>query len=1825
MVSDDALRDVLERWRKSLIGVTRGSSLVKFRTEGRQALSFETPGPEELLRLLRNGTRFAVRSVDALPPTEPEQLGEDDEDGLGHLETDRRPATYEFDLPEDCELLLATATADRIPGILRKLRKTAEDHYLDKGVNILYLAFGLLHWEDLDGTELCSPLLLVPVALHASSTSAEPTLAQGDDDSSLNPALRLLLEERGADLAGLPSPEDTTVDELLKSFRALLRRVGGLGEWWIDESVHLGKFTFTKEAMYRDLLENEERVIAHPIVRALSTTDPTRQTDEFIFDPLDPSEVDEFAPADDTPLVLDADSSQRAAIAAARAGKSFVMDGPPGTGKSQTIANMIAALIHDGRTVLFVSEKAAALDVVRNRLEKVNLGSFLFDIHSAKSSRRAVAEELAETLENKQIPPKDFDDVSRRTLADRQTSLSEYATASNEVRTPLNKTFHNVVGRLAQLADTPHAPAPSQRMADLSEMQLSTLLDAARKLSRAWRPAVEGSAFIWRGVATDRPLYRELDEARRHLERAETAAAPHRSLLTMLGWLTPEDYGKLPAALAHRDLVPHRDMMRKWLTAPSLEKHRASLETMVDEIRRRDETASILHSLTGQDVQAFPPPEQAPPAPSRSDDLRVGALDERSLRDWAKDLSSRARTLNDARTALHAAAEDLGVEPPADFDDAVMLHEIASLRERGPCPDFRWFAPGRAEHIRRITSELEAQHRYVIEIAARAQRWFTPAVLQLPVRELHQRSVTAHQEFGARFTAQYKADKRMVQPTLREGVTFKSASAHLDAVIEWVDADRYMQHLASTLSGELGALWRGPQTDYRLIWSALETVDRAYELLKGGVPPTLARYLSGNGDHRRTRALLDSAGNALGHWRAWCASLPALGPGPQAAEQPFDDSVEWLESFSDDLQQFASRVRWVSEISGRSHTVNDVETILPALAEARHSAQAVEANGPSNLELFGPLISDPDAVRAGLGHAQAIRDLVGGALDHETAAQLLDAGTVADLEQATDKWLAERERLLAFFNEERRDELRTELATLNDGVEMITAWRDDATGQQEWTDHRHHRDALVSHGLGDVVDFCARQKVAPEQIERVVEKAVLETWSEEILESDARLRPLPSADRDALVHEFRELDRRLIHHAAGQIIRAANARRPSPAGIGETGLIQREGARKRKHMPSRELIARARGAVQSLKPVFMMSPLAVSQYVSSDIVFDVVIFDEASQVLPADAINSIYRGRSLILAGDDKQLPPTTFFERSIEEEDDEEAEAKGIEGVRDYQSILELAKGSGAFPDMSLRWHYRSQHESLIAFSNYKFYDGKLITFPSALQEAEGIGVSFHRVQGMYQRGGSASNPAEAQAVARRVIRHYVKNPELSLGVVTFSVAQRDAIDAALMAELQRHPELEHHFEGTDRLGGFFIRSLESVQGDERDVIFFSVGYGPDEANKISTSFGVLNRAGGWRRLNVGITRARRAVEIFASMDPEQIPPSTNENVEHLRAYLQFARDGMRTLSLPFSPTGLDPESPFEDSVISTIRSWGYDVEPQVGAAGYRVDIGVRHPERPGQFVLGVECDGYQYHSAPAARDRDRLRDSILTGLGWTMHRIWGTAWYRHRAQEESRLRMAIDAAVSGEPTAVEHEAEALVPLEFATEVVPPDELPTWMRPYVAAEPIPLPWGAEAGDPQSAPLVRSALSALVEAEGPVHVDVMKERLRQWWRIGRIGARIQANIDDAIRRSSIELRGDFLFLGDSTAECVRAPSVDAARSVNQVSSDELALAVTKLVHEAGFATHDEVIIQLRKFFGWGRKGDQIASSLTDAIRSALADGWIEERDEMLVPVQGSGT
>ena len=725
----------------------------------------------------------------------------------------------------------------------------------------------------------------------------------------------------------------------------------------------------------------------------------------------------------------------------------------------------------------------------------------------------------------------------------------------------------------------------------------------------------------------------------------------------------------------------------------------------------------------------------------------------------------------------------------------------------------------------------------------------------------------------------------------------------------------------------------------------------------------------------------------------------------------------------------------------------------------------------------------------------------------------------------------------------------------------------------------------------------------------MIERALLQEWAEHHLRTDPDLSTVRAADRDALVSEYQELDRALIAAATGSIIRACNARRPR-SDIGEAAVIRREAEKKKKHMPVRTLIERSRHVTQAIKPCFMMSPLAVSQYLPADLHFDVVIFDEASQVSPGDAINCIYRGSALILAGDQKQLPPSNFFASATA--DDEEEWSEDADDTAEFESILDHAKASGAFRSLTLRWHYRSLHEALIAFSNASFYEGQLVTFPSRHSDGPDVGVELFWVDGTYRRGSSRDNPEEAAKVAERVIHHYDTRPGLSLGVVTFSEAQAEAIETAVSRARQDRPDLDRFF-ANDRLRGFFVKSLESVQGDERDVLIFSIGYGPDENRKITMNFGPLNKQGGWRRLNVAITRARYRNEIVSSIRAGDIPESvTTEGLRHLRRYLDYAARGMPALALDTSAGG-DAESPFEESVISVIRSWGYELTPQVGTAGYRIDIGVRHPDHPGVYALGVECDGYQYHSSKVARDRDRLREKVLRGLGWNLHRIWGTAWYRDRNGEEHKLRAAIEHAV----TAPVHGLLADIAQPRPRRPPRDPDRSRHLRPGPGlGHPLrhrpgpPLPHWIDPASRAATPAWSAGIRAVVMTEAPVHIAVLHQRLRDAWDIGRIGARIRDNIDAAIRVAGVLRDGEFLTLTGASLATVRTPTDACRRDVEHIHDHELALALVNLVRDTGGITHDELTARVARLYGWTRRGPDITTRLHTLIARLLADGTL---------------
>ncbi len=1779
----------LKTWRESLIGLDRRSRLLRFKPPKTSSLTLDAPSADEILAMVRTG--------------KPQSF-------VGDV-VDSQTGTM---APARAGSLLHVARLDNEIGpVARNLMRRANEEFLDRGLSVLYVAFGMLRWKDADASDMASPIFLVPVELVPEGPRATPRLKGGEDDPVLNPALPLRLSEFGIAFPTYEEVEGLSITAILARFHTALTMAKDFKDWSLEPEVHLATFSFAKEAMYKDLTDNESVIVEHPVVRALAIGDPTAQSDEFQFDPVDPADIDEKAPPERTPLVLDGDSSQRAAVAAALAGRSFVMDGPPGTGKSQTIANMIGALMHAGKTVLFVSEKIAALDVVRNRLRDSGLESYLLELHSHKTNRKEVATELLKSLDNIAQPPQGMPAPSRAALEERRRKLNAYALAMNEVRQPLGASLHDILGELAGLVHIPVAPTPTRPPLKLSDEGRATVSDTLRRLERTWRPAAQGATFLWRGITDESSLESRLWSARSALEELQGTMRLNQELAAAFGFNTPR---------RARDLIEMLDLQHAqrppfvnddWLMAADQSSLYDDRRELGELVTRYANAANEVVALAGvpHDAQAGEfPPAPAPIAVRGAVDLT--SLTAEQLRAAADAFRDRQSSLSDALDAVTRLARTCGTSEPISFADADRVVRLVEIRASYPAIEASWLSPAGLQAARDAMATIRLGGRALDRSEGQAADLYTADALSAPLRELQDRFTNIHTGLR-KLSGAYRADKQALAALLADAKQVKSGIARLSDAIAWSDAASEFESAGIAHSQALGQFWHGRSTDWEAVERALAAAEEVVTLSGGSVSPASVTYFSASAIDSAHLQIAHSIRDELAGWRASVAPPPALAGRPELLVEPLAMSTAWLSAHVTPMRNAAFRIESVLVRTAKDHTLGETEAVIAAVATARASADALEAAGARLSAQFGELYrgaqTDLEAVDAALGWVTRVRSIVPGRLTQEQLSALGQSSPVENLSRVLLKWERARNEIIAAFDSSRTDELHNDFGDFHSAFILFDEFGSDTVGQQEWFDYNAIRAQLSQLDLDSTVNFCIEQRIPAADVPKVIERALLRAWADAHIKQDDRLHPLLAGDREALVEEFRKLDREVVAAATSDIVRAANTRRPANTSLGEPALIRREGMKQRRHIAVRSLIAQARSATQAIKPVFMMSPLAVSQYLPHDLKFDVVIFDEASQVTPGDSINCIYRGRSFILAGDDRQLPPTQFFERVVESDDNDELESD----VKDFTSILELAKSSGAFRNLGLRWHYRSRHEALIAFSNYRFYDGHLITYPSAQEQGDDVGVEFFHVDGLYRRGGGADNPKEARAVAERVIRHYRIRPDLSLGVVTFSVAQADAVIAAVDELRAQHRDLDAYFDKSDRLNGFFVRSLESVQGDERDVIIFSIGYGPDEAGKISTNFGVLNKDKGWRRLNVGVTRARQRIEVVSSMDAGDIPPSLNENVEALRAYLDFARRGISTLGTQASVTGLMPDSPFEESVIRAIESWGYVVEPQVGAAGFRIDIGVRHPAKPGVFALGVECDGYQYHSAPAARDRDRLRDQVLAGLGWTLHRIWSTGWYRDRPQEEERLRAAIEAAVSG--TSMRQSNFAMPRQTVETTPTEMEELFSWAVDYIEANAVKLPYWVEPAEPGNHLHLVEPMRALAQAEGPIHLDTVNERVRTWWAVGRVTSRLRDNLDRAIAKAGLERDGDFIDLPNRAVSKVRSRNNN--RKPEHVHLDEFALAAEMLVRDVGGASRAEVVVAIARQFGWGRTGAIVDERVNAAIDRAISKGALTENGDTL--------
>ncbi|MEA2917098.1 MAG: hypothetical protein QOJ15_9179 [Bradyrhizobium sp.] len=1574
-----SIRDRLLKERNALLDLSTRNRLLNtpLRTRNNRAIEIVDEKADEIFQLLTSNKAFTFLSGVQLSEVDRAALDPDD-DVTGGIPQPDDDAVDErgIALRHSDTRLQTRLTSEGLQKRLFDIWYDAQTLEQEQGVNILYLAIGLLRWFDNDTSEIArhAPLVLLPVKLERSSAADKFKMRWREEPPSPNLTLQAKMKSEFA-LAIEDFKDEDEVD--LASYCARVAETVSKQKRWevLPDSMVLGFFSFSKFLMYRDLdpdtWPKEAGIDTREMIGAL-LRDGFPETSPLF---ADGAAIDDVIRPIELHHVVDADSSQTVAIAEAAAGRSLVVKGPPGTGKSQTITNIIAAAVARGKKVLFVAEKMAALDVVHRRLRQVGLGPLTLELHSNKVNKRSVLEELKRTRDGQLRPARSDLSVIEK-LGEASNSLNAFAKRLHRPLEPSGLSPQAVLGLLAR--------------AQQSSASVGFGLNGAEGWDCA---AVEARRLVMNDVAE---RLRVLGAVPQHIWRGVRCEA--------LDPVEREALGGRIAALAN--------------------------------IQRQAEG----HARVASDVLAAPTP----------------------------------RTVAD----LHKSLAFLELTPlPAGLDRLALTSPIWTDRK--------------LDDIRRL---LEAGRKHVKTWAA---------------------AETEFNETGRR--ADYAA--------IRTAVVTKGSS-----LLRFLNGN-YRAQIALLRSYVVAPLPQGQASRIALVdrMVAAQTAKAAFHA-----------------------AQLD--GTAFGStWEMERSDWDQL-----------DDILAWRAQHA----------------------------ILPAEVWSQ-LAKATE-------------ISAIEAAREGLG--DALRKF-------ETRFAALVKELDLDLKRAFGG---------------------TELPALTLDVVSgrLAAWNGDLEGLSRFITFASRARTLADLGLAPLVDAVHDGVLEPSTLAPAFSRAYAEVLRIALFNAWPELRSFDGDQHNNVVALFCQLDKARIGLAQEQIVAThANDRPRGAAGIGPLGVVNAEIARKRGHLPIRVLLDKAGPAIQQLKPVFMMSPLSVAQFLKpGGIQFDLLVMDEASQIEPVDSLGAIARVNQIVVVGDERQLPPTAFFKKLTGEEDLDEADEGITIQAKDAESILELCLAKGV-PSRMLSWHYRSKHQSLIAVSNREFYENKLFIVPSPYDAVAGMGLKFHHLKGAaYDRGGTRTNPKEAKAIAEAVIRHARSNPDQTLGVATFSVAQRQAVLKELELLRRANPEVEGFFVGESN-EPFFVKNLENIQGDERDVIFISVGYGKTGEGYLAHAFGPLSGEGGERRLNVLISRAKLRCEVFCNFTGADIDleRSRARGVSALKLFLTFAETGKFGLG---EVTGQDFDSEFEVQVYERLQAAGYDVKRQIGASGFRVDLAVSDSDKPGRFVLGIECDGAQFHSSRSARDRDRLRQQVLEGHGWIIHRVWSADWYLRPQNELKKIEAAIVAARVEWSTRDENGIKAgrAVPLSFEVERQDDVEIITAVVEAEAPSVSTTKLYVEAEfavnrqlEPHETPLAEMTAHVvkIVETEGPIHQDEITARIRVLWGLGRAGSRIRGAVERAISvgvQRGLIVGGPF-YTSPNPVVVVRDRSAVGSvtlRKPEMLPPAEIDKSLVGIVDANFGAGVDDLIQTSARAFGYLSTSSQLRATLSTGIERLKVNGTLVEKAGMLV-------
>jgi very-short-patch-repair endonuclease/DNA polymerase III delta prime subunit len=1642
-IQADQVRAGLEQIRLRLLDLTTRNKLLSFRHTA-STLRIVDADLDQLYSALISGEKLPFVYVPEPTKEEIAMLGEKP---VARLYAESLGWSIGFDLDRNAGRADALPTPhykEDFETLIRKVGTTARTAIEESGVNLLHLVFGFLEWRESDDSTQVrhAPLMVVPMTLivpKAREADRAIRVEYKDEDLTTNLSL---VEKMRRDF-GIEIPileEEETPEHYFGRFDKILEQKR---DWRICRQVSLGLLSFGKLLMYLDLdverWPKEVPITEHPRLVDIFTGGSVNGL-EFASE----YELDEEVKRNQIPpLICDADSSQHSALIDAVRGNNLVIEGPPGTGKSQTITNLIAAFLSQGKRVLFVAEKMAALEVVKRRLDQCRLGDFCLELHSHKTSKLG----LLKSLDTRIAAHRGFAESSLlphkvTLLTGHREELTKYVKLLNKSYAAIAQSPFELIWRRDELRTHLDHPIfqpnsvtfPACHEWDLSALQdrkdsvatlqahLSRFCEAGgtvQKGSNPWRwlptcdldlsgqQALVGALFILKDCCQSQC---NLIEAF-FKTYAEFAASAEGWLSGVASWSSalivanPDAYSALFRVLA--DEADNESVQRFLAELDSYVTCKAKLPCpeLLSITDLPEQIESRIAAVTALGLERFNLEQLKLLVETEEDARRQSVPAERAVRELSTALGV------DATFSVRCLGDLLAARLLLDEAPVSLLH----LR------DPKYGLEGLGRLLRDGQRESEDLLR---QCDAMSKDWVIDSSATADDLDAAASALQSTAWFKRWFSSSYRNAKVLYKTHCRhEG---KKSRAQMVAGL-W-HFSQFKKKLKAfneraDFTLRLGNDFRGLDTAWQDVIALADWYEQLSIRLPDHIPFALrVRETLMELPASRLKAVVSSSASEVPRaedLRGLFESLEKLHT--QLPHLTFERSDARIDAFLAEAALIARQAdALLVTVAPLAVPALTTHTELLSLAAEGQQVRKLRTGLNNDEQMRGLLGVVYCGIETDRGRLLATIDTVAQVLKAELPDEIKHwllsedyneryawiAQWLQDLVSSTDQLASAEAEITTLLKTEIPFSKRLSLAGLQKAIGALEECEACTELLPMWIDVKHAADRLKNAGLQYMVDAVLTENLPLNQLGRGFEFLFYDSMIRKLFDDNPDLWRMTGTSQEETRRRFVDLDKAVIELTQLDVAYRAS-RRPVPQGVRgtvvrettELALVLHEISKQKQHIPIRQLMLRAGEAIQALKPCFMMSPMSVAQFLAPGRVhFDLVVMDEASQLRPEEALGAIARGAQLVVVGDPKQLPPTSFFQRTLDDEDENEEKTIAAEG----ESILDIALGRYQ-PVRRLRWHYRSQHHSLIAFSNQEFYDGDLVVFPSAYHEHPDLGVKYVPVHGVFE---SRRNAVEAQRVVDAVLEHIVLHPGDSLGVVTMNFEQRELIEELLDARLANDSFSSTWIEGqAETPEPFFIKNLENVQGDERDAIFISVTYGKDAQGNLFQRFSGVNSASGQRRLNVLVTRAKKRTVVFSSIDGDQIQvaPSTPWGVKALKAYLDYAKKGIS--SQPTISPGAEPSNEHEAAIGHVLKANGYEVVPQVGVSGYFIDLAVRHPSKPGTFLVGIEFDGKSYHSGRSARDRDRLRQLTLEKQGWKIHRIWSTDWFKNRDAEVERL----------------------------------------------------------------------------------------------------------------------------------------------------------------------------------------------------------------------------